>query len=183
MLTIKNLKYIFILLFLCSCESKTEQLNINNKELTIINEVMQYKNHPYSGILFSKIDTLTTYKASYKDGIKHGKEEKFFFNGDLAELRFYTNGKKSGTHKAWWNNGQLMLEHHYNEQGEKINVLREWHSTGQLVKEMNYVNGEENGTQKTWDYTGKITSNYVVINGDRFGLIGSQKCKPDGYVD
>lgn len=183
MLNISNIKYSFFLIFLMACQSKSEHLDINNKNLSLVNKVMFYKENPYSGTLFSKIDTLTTYKVSYKNGKKHGKEEKFFFNGKLSESTFYSDGKKSGMYRTWWNNEQLMLEYHYNNTGELTGTQREWSSTGRLLKEKNYTNGNENGWQKVWDYNGKIIANYQVINGNIYGLFGSEKCKSINYID
>ena len=182
MLNILNIKYFFILILLIACQSQDEK-NINNKHLSLVNGVMLYKEKPYSGTLFSKIDTVTTYKAVYVDGKKNGEEQKFFFNGKLSESTFYTDSKKSGTRRAWWNNEQLMLEHHYTDNGKRTDTLREWSSKGQLLKEKNYTNGNEDGWQRVWDYNGKIIANYQVINGNIYGLVGSEKCKSNNFID
>ena len=196
MFAISNLKYFFLILALSACKQKAKNLNVTNADLSLVKETMLYKEQPYSGTLFAKIDTLntykdmyipgtdfsqtdtlTTYKVTYLQGKKHGKEQKFFYNGRLAELRYYTNGKKSGIHKTWWDNKQLMSEYHFDTAGNYIGVQQEWYRNGQLAKEFNYTNGKEDGTQKLWDYTGKIKANYVVIHGERFGFIGSKDCK------
>lgn len=183
MLTISNLKYIFLFFLVYTCKPKSYNLNVKNQNLSLVNDVMIYKEKPFSGTLFSKVDTITTYKATFKEGMKNGKEQKFFYNGNLAELRHYTNGKKTGTHQAWWNNEQLKFEYNFDDFGNQTGLQREWTSKGLLIKEFHYIEGEQDGTQKLWDYDGKITANYIVINGESFGLIGSEKCKPDGYVD
>lgn len=176
-----NLKYFLFIFCLYSCQSKVNKFNITDDNLSFSNGVMLYKEKPYSGILFSKIDTVTTYNAIYLEGKKHGKEQKFFYKGDLAELRYYTNGKKSGTHRTWWNKEQIKLEYHFDTAGNQIGTQREWYSNGQLFKEFNYHNGKEDGTQKSWDITGKINANYIVIDGERFGFIGSKNCNPFNY--
>jgi len=179
--SISNLKYVLLILWLCSCQSEVHRLEITDEGLNFSNGIMLYKEKPYSGILFSKIDTVTTYSAMYQEGKKHGKEQKFFFKGDLAELSYYTKGIKSGTHRSWWNKEQMKFEYHFDTMGNKIGTQREWYSNGQLFKEFNYRNGQEDGTQKSWDITGKINVNYVVIAGERFGFIGSKNCNPFNY--
>ncbi|TSE04178.1 toxin-antitoxin system YwqK family antitoxin [Aquimarina algiphila] len=183
MSTILKTRYLFLIFLLYACNSEVNDLNINDRNLTLDNGYMYYKDKLYSGTLFSKIDTLTVNEITYLEGKKHGKEQKFFFNGKLAVLRFYTHGKKSGTHKAWWNNGQLKFVNHFDINGNPIGTQRAWYSNGKLAEELNYTNGKEDGTQKLWDFNGKIKANYQVLNGERFGLIGSLNCKSDNYVD
>ncbi|RKM92416.1 toxin-antitoxin system YwqK family antitoxin [Aquimarina sp. AD10] len=183
MYPILKIRFLLFLFFLNTCDSEVNNLNINDKDLALANGVMYYKDMPYSGTLSSKIDTLIVNRITYLNGKKHGKEQKFFFNGELAAVRFYTDGKKSGTHKGWWDNGQLEFVYHFDDNGNQIGMQQEWYSNGQLAKEFNFTNGKEDGTQKKWDFKGKIIANYLVINGERFGLIGSINCKPDNYVD
>lgn len=181
MFSFSNVQYVLLIFLLCSCQSKVHRLEITDDELNFSNGIMLYKEKPYSGILFSKIDTVTTYSAVYQEGKKHGKEQKFFYKGDLAELRYYNKGKKSGTHRSWWNKEQIKFEYHFDINGNQIGTQREWYSNGQLFKEFNYYNGKEDGPQKSWDITGKIDINYVVIAGERFGFIGSKNCNPFNY--
>ncbi|WP_025739758.1 toxin-antitoxin system YwqK family antitoxin [Aquimarina pacifica] len=178
MFPISKVKYFFLFLLLYACQSKVITLNVNDSSLALVNGIMLYQEKPYSGILFSKNDTLTIYKAMYKNGKKHGKEQKFFYNGDLAELKFYTQGEKSGTHQAWWNKDQLKSEYHYDNAGKHIGVQHEWYSNGQLLKEFNYnANGEQEGMQKLWGFSGNIKANYEVIHGKSYGLVDSKSCK------
>ena len=166
---------------LYACQTKVHKLNINDQDLALTNAIMLYEEKPYSGTLFSKTDTLITYQANYLHGIKHGKEQKYFYNGNLAEERFYTKGKKTGTHRAWWDNNQLKLEQHFDSIGQPKGSHREWYRNGQLSKEFNYRNGQEDGMQKSWDIKGELSANYVVIQGERFGFIGSKNCNPFNY--
>lgn len=176
-------KFIIAILLLTACNAKKKELNITNKDLSLKNGVMSFQDKPYTGMVYSKINTQLSYKVVYKQGKKHGKEERFFFNGKIAVSGFYVNGKKSGKHQSWWSNGKPKLIHNYNVSGNYSGTQREWLSNGQLVKENNYNNGEKDGWQKSWDVNGKINSNYIVINGEAFGLIGYDKCKSGDYVD
>ncbi len=183
MLTSIKIKYIPLILLIFSCQSKALKLDIKAKNLSLTNGIMLYKDKPYTGVLYSKNDTITLYRVSYLKGIKHGKEERFYFDGLPASQRFYTNGKKVGVHKGWWSNQQPKFITHFDNAGNLTSTQREWLSNGMLIKELHFANGNEKGWQKSWDINGKIKSNYVVINGERFGLIGYNKCKSGDYVD
>ena len=102
MRTIPKIKFLFLISLLISCQSKVNELDIKDSNLSLVNNILHYQEKPYSGILYSKADTLVIYKATYAKGKKHGKEQKYFYNGDLAEQRFYNQGKNSGTHQSWW---------------------------------------------------------------------------------
>ena len=41
---------------------------------------------------------------------------------------------------------------------------------------MNYVKGHEEGSQKMYYDNGKIRSNYTIIAGRRYGLLGTKNC-------
>ena len=183
MLTISNLKCIIFIFLLYACGRKVNNLNINNEDLKLVDGIMLYKEKPYTGNTFFKNDTIIINSASYLNGKKHGEEKRFFYNGDLAVSRSYINGKPSGTHKTWWDNGQPKAILQYDNLGNPIGTHREWYSNGQLAKEFNFTNGKEDGTQKQWDVNGKIKANFVTINGERFGLIGYDKCKALDYED
>ncbi len=178
MFTLPNLSSLLLILVVCSCQSNVNKLNVKDRNLDLTDGIMLYEGKPYSGVLFSKIDTLTTYTATYLDGKKHGEERKFFYDGRLASSGFYTQGKKSGTHRTWWNRDQLKSEYTYDDSGNYIGKQLEWYRNGQLSKEFHYnMNGEQDGTQKLWNLAGRIKANYEVINGKSYGLIESKDCK------
>ena len=176
---------ITLLFFLIACEPAPQvmKLDIKNADLKLTDGIMLYKGKPYTGNTFFKNDTIVINTASYVNGKKHGEEKRFFYNGNVAVSRSYTNGEPTGTHKTWWENKQLKSVYDFDEAGNKIGIHREWYRDGRLAKEFHYTNGKEDGTQKIWNLDGEIEANYIVINGERFGLIGSVNCKPDNYVD
>jgi antitoxin component YwqK of YwqJK toxin-antitoxin module len=141
------------------------------------NGIVLYNGLPFSGVIksFDEVNQ-TNNSAIYIDGKKNGVEEKRFLNDAIAEQRFYIGGLKSGIHKAWWKNGILKFEYHFDNKGFYNGTVKDWYQNGQLVKEFNYVNGKEKGSQKMWLINGNIKANYTVVNGDRFGLIGLKKC-------
>lgn len=175
-------KYVFmIFVFIFSCTTKQEKSNFvlenTNKKLNYKNGILYIEDELFSGKITS-FDAVNQTKNSceYLNGKKHGKELKYFLDDSLAEERFYTNGLKTGIHKAWWNNSQPKFVYYFDNQGRYNGSVKEWYANGQPFKNFNFVNGKENGSQKMWQSNGKLRANFVTKNGERFGLIGLKKC-------
>ena len=94
----------------------------------------------------------------------------------LAEERQYKQGLKVGRHRGFWRDGSLKFEYNYNDKGMYHGSFKEWYRNGQQLREFNYIEGKENGAQKMWLMNGNIRANYVVKDGERYGLIGLKKC-------
>jgi antitoxin component YwqK of YwqJK toxin-antitoxin module len=102
--------------------------------------------------------------------------EKYYNNKQLMEYREFRNGMKNGKQIAYWDNGKKRF------QFEAVNdtyegVLKEWDYNGNLFHLAHYKNGQEEGVQKLWYENGKIRANYIILNGKRFGLLGTKNCK------
>jgi antitoxin component YwqK of YwqJK toxin-antitoxin module len=83
---------------------------------------------------------------------------------------------KNGKQIAYWDNGKKRF------QFEAVNdtyegALKEWDYNGNLFHLAHYKNGQEEGVQKLWNENGKIRANYIILNGKRFGLLGTKNCK------
>lgn len=131
----------------------------------------------FSGVLFSLHENGdTAFLHSFKDGREHGDWKEFYPGHILKEKRSFTNGKKTAHYLAYWPNGKQQLDYFF-EDDEYQGTCREWMDDGTLIKEMNYNKGHEAGSQKAWYGNGKVRSNYTVINGRRFGLLGTKNCK------
>jgi len=171
---------IVVLLLFVSCireDAVIVEVSTLNNDLNLINGVLHFNDAPFNGRLVEYYDAQNLkLEVFYKKGRKHGQEKKWFANEILAEVRFYTNGYKSGIHEAWWPNNNKKFEYHFNEKGEYHGKLWEWYNTGQCFRAFNYINGQEVGPQKLWQLDGRIKGNYEVVNGERFGLIGLKKC-------
>ncbi|MBL4605878.1 MAG: hypothetical protein JKY02_09535 [Flavobacteriaceae bacterium] len=159
-------------------------LKSDNESLKLDNGTLFYKDVPFYGTL-EQYDAVneTENLCEYVAGKKQGKETKKYLNDTLAEERFYKKGLKVGVHKGFWKNGALKFEYHYNEKGVYHGTFKEWYQNGQALKEFNYINGKENGSQKMWLMNGNIRANYVVKDGERFGLIGLKKCYTVNVID
>ncbi len=167
-------------LFLAGCTRTEEKLPLFNSaqlQLGVDNGLVTQNGTPFTGIVYSlqenKKDTAEI--VGFRQGREDGNWKKFYSGGRLASTRFFNEGKKTGDYRAWWPNGRLQLFYHF-EDGEYNGVCREWNEEGQLVKEMQYKNGYEDGPQKQFYDDGKVRSNYVMVNGKRYGLLGTKNC-------
>jgi antitoxin component YwqK of YwqJK toxin-antitoxin module len=112
---------------------------------------------------------------SHINGLEHGEWRKYYPSGQLMENRYFKNGIKVGIMRNWWENGRLQSEYIFID-GEYNGTCREWNNDGLLVREMNYVKGYESGSQKQWYDNGSYRSNYVILDGRRYGLLGTKNC-------
>lgn len=176
----KKIYLIVVVVILNACDSAISQatkLAIGDAGLELKNGVLLYFNTPFDGILTAYDPVNKTYsETGYIHGKKEGEERKIYDNQRVAEIRFYKKGYKVGTHQGWYPDGRLKFEYHFNEDGVYHGTFKEWYQNGQLLKSFNYVYGKENGSQQMWLSNGNMRANYVVKNGERYGLIGLKKC-------
>ncbi|MFN3785056.1 MAG: toxin-antitoxin system YwqK family antitoxin [Spirosomataceae bacterium] len=152
--------------------------NKSSKAIFQKNDLVYLNQNAYSGFLFelhpNAEDTLAV--EGYLFGRLHGISQKWYPNGQLAEQRYYHHGEKQGKQIAFYENGQKMFSYTA-EKDMYVGKMYEWASDGQLIHLATYVNGQESGTQKMWYDNGKIKANYTIINGRRYGLLGTKNCK------
>jgi antitoxin component YwqK of YwqJK toxin-antitoxin module len=151
--------------------------NINNTNLSRVNDVVYYQGNKFTGKLFSLFNNTTDTQliANYQDGVEHGEQAKWYSPSQLYEWRKYNQGKKSDSFLRYWPNGQLQLKYFFTH-NETEGEAREWTANGLLVKNMHYKNGYEEGLQQQWYETGIVKSNYLMISGRRYGLLGTKNC-------
>lgn len=186
----KKIKFFGFLFLIYSCsetKSKNEGsiqqpvpmvwLLKTSADITTVQETVLLNNIKFTGILYlmqaNNIDTLLS--EEYINGLQDGVSKKWFTNGQLMEIRHFSNGKKNGRQTAYWENGHEKFEFTAKEdvnEGE----MKEWNSDGNLIHRANYLNGQEEGSQQLWYNNGKIRANYVIRNGRRFGLLGTKNC-------
>lgn len=172
----KKLILIIIITIFTSCKNKVKTYKWSI-DFTEHNRVLLYKKRPFTGRLLNYYKSgILKQESYYKDGKFNGSVKKWYSNGVLAEERFYKKGFKQGKHVGWWPSKIKKVEQYYDKEGLNTGVLKQWYITGKIYREFNYVKGKEQGTQKIWKTNGEISANYVVLNNDRFGLIGSKTC-------
>lgn len=170
--------FIFSILVLMACSS-VPKLKVD-ADLTQLhaNDGLVYKqNQLYTGETYALYpetsDTLSI--ANYTEGKADGEWKRFYEHHLLLERRFYKNGAKTGKMETWWPNGKLQKQYFFKDD-EYQGTCREWNQNGQLIQEMNYENGYEVGMQKMFYDNGKVRCNYLMINGRRYGLLGTKNC-------
>ncbi|MDN3667071.1 toxin-antitoxin system YwqK family antitoxin [Algibacter miyuki] len=182
----KFLTLILLLIFSCSCKEQTGEVGLNKtipesyvlkSEATQINGVCYMNDSKYSGYLYQleqkTADTILV--ESYYEGLQEGVSKKWYTGNRLKEIRYYSEGMKNGQQVAFWENGNKRFEYTAQNDGYE-GELKEWNETGFLLHLANYKNGQEEGTQKMWYDNGKIRANYVIVEGKRFGLLGTKNC-------
>lgn len=176
-----NFKFLYGLILIgvvsCNNTNKLVAIDSTNAELKLVNGILKLNKKPFSGRLISSFsnDKLKS-EIFYSNGKKQGSEKFWFESGGLAQERYYKNGFKVGIHKGWWNSKQTKFVYQFNDRGEYNGKVKEWYRSGQPYMSFNYKNGKENGSQRLWKLDGNIKANYEVVNGERFGLIGLKKC-------
>lgn len=184
----KSLKILVLCFWVASCQNDKTRLEAHSvpqiftlkslPNITYINDIVLLDSKKYNGFLYQLSpdgkDTLSM--EGYSNGMLHGICRKWFPNKQLMEERHYSINKKHGNQMAYWENGNKRFEFiALNDAYE--GELREWSFEGHLVHLANYVNGQEEGTQKLWYDNGKIRANYVIVQGKRYGLLGTKNCK------
>jgi len=181
-----NSIFLFLFIVILGCrEPKSPKdltapilIKVNSSEnFQLVNDIKFLNGKAFTGQIFTLYrdskDTLSI--KFYLEGKEHGQWNKFYKNGQLSEKRCFENGKKVGEFIAWWPNGKKQLDYWF-KNDEYEGTCKEWGENGVLMKEMNYSKGYENGSQKWWYENGKIRANYVIINGRRYGLLGTKNC-------
>lgn len=102
--------------------------------------------------------------------------KKYYPNKQLMEIREFRNNMKNGKQIAYWDNGNMRFEFTAIDDAYE-GELKEWDYNGHLFHLGHYKKGQEEGVQKLWYDNGKIRANYVILNGRRYGLLGTKNCK------
>jgi antitoxin component YwqK of YwqJK toxin-antitoxin module len=150
----------------------------NHSDLKFIfhQDTLYYGKERYDGYLIKEYKQGdTAVFIGYLNGLEEGISKKWYPNRQVSEIRLYHQGKKTGTHKGYWENGKLMFEYDFLN-GEHNGMAQNWYKNGQRYKIFHYKMGYEDGSQKAWWENGVIRANYVVKNGRRYGLIGLKLC-------
>jgi antitoxin component YwqK of YwqJK toxin-antitoxin module len=100
----------------------------------------------------------------------------WYSNGALKSERRYVDGREDGVHDGWYEDGRPRFHYRY-VRGVMEGEATEWYPTGQPFTRFHYRAGQEQGRQQMWTTDGVLRANYVVVDGRRFGLMGSAGCK------
>ncbi len=169
----------YLLLMACGCanhEHKMVKVSMGDAAFSQRGELVLYRNQPFTGAAYSLFANGDTARyIEYINGKQDGLLKWWYPNKQLAQLRYFADGKKQGIHRGWWENGTLKFEYHFVDD-EHDGELKEWGQTGKPFRVFHYKMGHEDGSEKMWWEDGRIRANYVVINGEKFGLFGQKLC-------
>lgn len=96
-------------------------------------------------------------------------------DGSVEWERHYVRGREEGVSLGWWEDGTPHFRYVFADgllEGEAL----EWYPDGTLYRDFHYAAGKESGSQRMWYPDGTLRANYVVVDGRRYGRIGSKGC-------
>jgi len=166
------------MLLICACtpQRSTLKVSISDAGFSQRGELLLYHGQPFSGVAYSLYTNRdTARRVEYARGKQDGWLKWWYPNKQIDQIRFFAGGKKQGTHRGWWPSGQLKFEYQFTDD-ELNGELKEWGSNGKMFRFFHYKMGHEEGSEKMWWADGKIRANYVIINGEKFGLYGQKLC-------
>jgi len=174
---------VFIAIFILIGCSQKERITTSEKAISTdpllrsVNGILYRSDHLFTGTVYDFYEGTqdTAEILGFLNGKENGEWRKFYPDGSVKEKREFKNGKKIGKYVAYWENGNKKLDYVF-ENDEYNGTCREWNRQGILIQEMNYKKGYEEGSQKMFYDNGKIRSNYVMIDGRRYGLLGTKNC-------
>jgi antitoxin component YwqK of YwqJK toxin-antitoxin module len=175
-------KWLMLIVLFAACFSnghpgaESKWYNEASIHLQNVKGIYKQNDSPFTGIVYSLAETKDTIAVgSFLNGMENGEWRKYYSNRQLMERRYYSNGKKTGVYEGWWANGKKRLLYHF-KNGEYEGNCIDWSDKGSLVSSMNYVNGYESGLQQQFYENGKVKANYMMLDGRRYGLLGTKNC-------
>ncbi|WP_448700777.1 toxin-antitoxin system YwqK family antitoxin [Mucilaginibacter sp. AW1-3] len=166
------------LLLLCGCTQQrgTLKVTMSDTGFSRHGDLLLYHHQLFSGVSFSLYPSGdTARRVEYVNGKQDGWLRWWYPNKQLDQCRLFVDGKKQGIHRGWWPNGQTKFEYHFTDD-EHNGELKEWGANGKMFRFFHYKMGHEEGSEKMWWEDGRVRANYVIINGEKFGLFGQKLC-------
>ena len=114
-------------------------------------------------------------KDLFKDGKRHGIQQKWYDNGQLSSETPYLNGQMHGTCRQWNRDGKLLGSF---VMKNGCGVFQTWYPDGQQESVKHFTNGNIDGELKCYFDNGKlfylITYFYCVVYMDRCNLLAAK---------
>jgi len=174
-------------LITAGCSEENEQL-VNSTEyvdvtagdshISILNRSLYFDGLLFTGRYTEKFNGAVASVSEYRNGKLDGYQITYYSGGMTKEERYYKNGLKTGEHKGWWESGRQKFVYNYSNDEFNGNI-KVWNESGMLFNDFNYVNGKEEGMQKAWSADGEIQANYFVKENRKYGITGVKDCKTE----
>lgn len=129
----------------------------------------------FSGDVIDHSDPRYVQRTSYRNGLRHGLAQAWYGDGSLAYQRRFADGLRQGEHVGFWPGGWPQFRFRYIDdlfEGEQAS----YYKNGMPLELRHYRAGQEVGRQQIWAASGELSSNYIVKEGRRYGLVGSVDC-------
>lgn len=114
----------------------------------------------YNGKIFAR--------STYKNYLRQGKNESFYFDGSPRSLYYYKNGYEDSIARTYYYSGKTRAEGNYTL-GKKTGEWKYYYESGALNYIENYVNTEEEGLETLYNEDGtkdkSITYKDGVLDG------------------
>ena len=94
-------------------------------------------------------------KIKFKNGVKDGLSESFYFNGQLQLKSNFKNGELDGPSERYYPNGQLSFKGTY-KNGELDGLSDEYYEVGQVKEKSNYKDGLLDGPSESYLENGQL---------------------------
>lgn len=131
----------------------------------VANGNWQYYSSTFQGPMIS---STVSFVDGYKDGIENTYsnewyKEKDCFESILTGITKYNLGKKVYK-KSYFNNGQLLLESFFDEDGKEHGEYTFYSANGTVEIQGQYLHGKKDGLWKEFYYTGELKSETLYRN-------------------
>lgn len=152
-------------------------VNETDTHLTHNGGSLYYNDTLFSGWVYSTFPNGNRYyETPYYQGKEEGIMKSWYADHKLEQERIFVNGKKEGIHRGWWPTGKPKFEYYF-DNDEHNGSAKEWFSNNSPYRIFTYKAGHEEGRQQMWWPNGTIRANYVVKDGQQYGLIGRKLCR------
>jgi len=140
-----------------------------------VNGVLMYRGVAFSGHVVERSGERLLSRTPYLNGKEHGLVEAWHPSGSLRHQKLYRSGHREGTHRGFWENGQVQFVYHYERdlfEGEQV----AYYKNGVQSELRHYRDGHEEGQQRFYDGEGRLMANYTFKDGKRYGIVGRFDC-------
>ena len=104
-------------------------------------------------------------KSNYRRGIPYGPWIKYFQNGKISNIiRYNKMGQKHGRQEGYFKNGQLALEQTFKD-GKEDGVFNIYYDDGSFSTTGSHKDGKADGVWKSYNQDGSLTENTTYKNG------------------
>ena len=152
------------LLFITSAVFPQSKANVNSLKEYGGKTFKVDDDEPYTGRVFDLSESTgkKTLQGQYKNGLKTGKWNSWYWNGKKELEVTYKDGKEEGKRTEWYfRNGQKKSEGTYKD-GEQDGKYTEWRENGKKYYERTYKDDKKDGLETAWRENGQkwYKSNY-----------------------